>query len=173
MGRLAQFTLPEGGAPATWRVVDIFEGEEIIALASGQDGSVVVGTGAGNLYRLDPNSGQRTLLHHFSGPVLSVTQDRRNGHWYIEHQTPTTLLRMRPDASLAPLPMSLPANPGGSAVLQVGPDGRLYRLLGSVGVALLEVYDLPLWAESGEPCGDAVHCEEPGVCEAGLCVTEP
>ena len=173
LGRLAQFTVPEAGTPPSWRIVQVFPDDEIIALASGADGGVMVGTAAGKVYRVDPVSGGAEHLQTFSGPVLSITQNRRDGHWYLEHYTPSTLRRLRPDGTLGSLPPGIPQQPSGQATLQVGPDGSLYRLSGHGNQpAVLEVFDLPIWADLGDPCGADVVCDAPGACVSGVCVSD-
>ncbi|PKN54744.1 MAG: hypothetical protein CVU56_24940 [Deltaproteobacteria bacterium HGW-Deltaproteobacteria-14] len=171
LGRLVQFTLPEVDAPPTWRLAHVFEGEAILGLASGRDGSVLVGTNAGNLYRWDPIARVATLWQTWPGTVFSITQDRRNGHWYVETLAPETLHRLWPDGTERPLPPALPEHPTGQATLQYGPDGALYRLQGKVSsAATLERTPLPLWSAVGGPCSDVVLCEAPAECQGQVCV---
>jgi len=171
LGRLVQFTLPEVDTPPTWRTAHVFEGETIAALASGRDGSVIVGTNIGNLYRWDPIAQEATLWQSWPpGAVLSATQDRRNGHWYVETQNPETLRRLSPGGVERPLPEDLPVNPTGTGVLQYGPDAALYRLQGRTGAAApLDRYPLPLWSDIGGPCNAQVLCEPPAVCADSVC----
>ncbi|TNF28263.1 MAG: hypothetical protein EP329_18190 [Deltaproteobacteria bacterium] len=175
LGRLVQFTLPEADTPPTWRTAHVFAGETIAALASGRDGSVLVGTNKGNLYQWDPIAQEATLWQAWPpGAVLSATQDRRNGHWYVESQNPETLHRLWPDGTERPLPPNVPAAPTGTAILQYGPDGALYRLQGRTSAsAPLDRYPLPLWSPEGGPCSDEVLCEAPAVCASQVCVAPP
>ena len=83
-GRLVRFKLPDAAGIATWRTEHVFEGETIHGLSSGRDGSLWIGTIEGNLYQWDPITKQKNLLHTFAGPVLSITQERPTGDWYIE-----------------------------------------------------------------------------------------
>ena len=147
LGRLAHFTLPEDGAEPSWRVVHIFEGEQIAALATGRDGTVWVGTirhsAEGNLYRYDPVADTATHVRTYEGTAFSLTQDRRNGDWYAEVYGSPKLRRLAEDGTELPLPATVPADPGSIGVLQYGPDGKLYRLIISYsGDAGLDVYDL-------------------------------
>ena len=148
LGRLAQFTLPENGEEATWRVVQIFEGEQIANIASARDGTVMIGTlngrTLGNLYQYDPVNNMVTLIREWEATVFSITQDRRNGDWYVEVQAEPKIRRLAEDGSELPLPETVTLNPDFNGVLQYGPDGKLYRLIGRTqSDATLEVYDLP------------------------------
>lgn len=136
LGRLVRFTLPDEGVEPTWRVVHIFDGEEIFGLTSGRDGSIWVGTrttaGAGNLYRYDPAAGTAALVRAYEATVFSVTQNRANGDFYLEVRASPKLRRLAEDGSELSLPAGVPADPAEQGVLQMGPDGRLYRLIGRV-----------------------------------------
>ena len=66
LGHLVRFQLPDNNGVARWRTETIYSGETIYALSSGRDGSLLVGTLQGNLYRWDPVALQSTLLHSFS-----------------------------------------------------------------------------------------------------------
>jgi hypothetical protein len=149
LGRLAEFTSPTtAGQGATWRVVKIIHGEEIIGLASGRDGSVLVGTyagpGVGNLYQYDPVADAMSLVDTFDGPVLSITQHRSNGDWYVEIKGGDPKIhRLAEDLSSLALPTGVPASPDADGVLQWAPDGKLYRLQGAIDSnATLDSYDL-------------------------------
>jgi hypothetical protein len=149
LGRFAEFTPPtRAGEGATWRVVKILDGEEIIGLASGRDGSVLIGTRAtastGNLYVYDPVADAISLVDTYDGTVVSITQDRLQGDWYVEVIGGDPKIH-RLNEALAPtaLPAGVPPSPPGSAVLQWGPDGKLYRLQGSIdSSAMLDAYEL-------------------------------
>ena len=145
LGRLVQFTLPEAGQAARWRVVWILTGEHIGGLAAGRDGSVMVGTwaasGGGNLRRYDPVHRTLSLVAHYPGTVFSVTQARQSGDWYVDVQTSPGLYRLAEDGTPLALPPGVPADPGGDGALQVGPDNHLYRVVWSP--TTLQVYPLP------------------------------
>lgn len=142
-GRLVNFTLPDGDGVSTWRTDAIYEGEEIMGLSTGRDGSVLVGTHVGNLYRWDPVARSSTLLQTFSGGVISITQERPTGDWYVEVQADPKVVRLSEAGSLLTLPSTVPANPEEEGVLQWGPDGQLYRLRGQVSTrSVLESYPL-------------------------------
>ena len=169
-GRLVQFTLPEPDAPPTWRLVHVFEGEAILGLATGRDGSVLVGTDVGHLYQWDPVARVATLWQTYGGTVFSITQDRRNGNWYLETRTPETIRRLWPDGTERPLPPGVPEHPPGLGTVQYGPDGALYRLRGQVASATpLDRWPLPLWSPVGGPCSDVVLCEPPAACQGQVC----
>ena len=175
LGRLAVFTLPEGDTEPAWRIAHIFEGEQIANLASARDGTLVVATLReryyGALHRYDPVSRVATRVRDYDAPVFSVTQDRRNGDIYIEVQTAPRIRRLWEDGTERPLPPSVASDPAGDGVLQYGPDGRLYRLVGRTSsAATLGVYELPLWARAGEICGEQIRCEAPATCVDALCV---
>ena len=150
VGELVQFTLPQPGIEPTWRRVAKFTGEEIVGLAGGRDGSVmvganVIGVAAGRLYRYEPNGGAPVLVRSFGGTVHSITQNRQSGEWYVETQDPATKVwRLGEDGADLGLPTTVPANPAGNGVLQISPDNRLYRLIGGTSsAATLETYDIP------------------------------
>ena len=148
LGRLAQFTLPGPTGVATWRIVGLFEGEEILGLAAGRDTTVLVGTkvsaAEGRLYRYDPITETATLLATYPGPVYSITQARWTGDWYLAVDAVPEIVRLAEDATtVLPLPASIPADPPNMGVLQWAPDGQLYRLIGyGDAVGTLEVYPL-------------------------------
>ena len=78
------------------------------------------------------------------GTVVSITQDRLQGDWYVEVIGGDPKIH-RLNEALAPtaLPAGVPPSPPGSAVLQWGPDGKLYRLQGSIdSSAMLDAYEL-------------------------------
>ena len=143
VGRLVNFTLPDSSGVSTWRTDAVFAGEEIIGLASGRDGSVMVGTHLGNLYRWDPVLATSTLVETFGGGVISITQERPTGDWYVEVQADPKIVRLSEAGVMETLPATVPANPEEEGVLQWGPDGQLYRLRGQVAAdSTLEVYPL-------------------------------
>jgi hypothetical protein len=147
-GRLAEFTLPEPGKPPTFRIARVIEGEQIFGLAGGRDGSVWVGTYVsptkGNLYRYDPFYNILTLIESFGGAIFSITQERRSGDWYIETRTTPKIVRLAEFGAPLPLPATVPADPANQGVLQAGPDGKLYRLIGRIDTnSTLNVYELP------------------------------
>ena len=149
LGRLVEFTAPtQAGQGATWRVVKILEGEEIIGLATGRDGSVLVGTyvssGVGRLHHYDPTSDAVTVVGTYDGTVLSITQSRITGDWYIELQgTSPKLRRLSEQFTPLALPATVPESPEEDGVLQWGPDDKLYRLRGRTAApSTLEVYEL-------------------------------
>ncbi|MCC6749898.1 MAG: hypothetical protein IT371_19695 [Deltaproteobacteria bacterium] len=147
-GRLAQFTLPEGGKEPTWRVVKIIQGEQILGLAAGRDGSVMVGTYVsateGRLYRYNPVADTLTLVRSYKGTVFSITQDRSSGDWYLEVRATPKLVRLAEDGSPLVLPSGVPADPASEGILQVGPDRKLYRLIGIAdGPSNLASFALP------------------------------
>jgi len=143
VGRLVNFTLPDAAGVSTWRTDAIYPGEEILGLATGRDGSVLVGTHQGNLYRWDPIAVSSTLLQTFTGPVFTITQERPTGDWYVGVQADPQIVRLSEAGTELPLPATVPANPAGEGVLQWGPDGQLWRLQGEVSAnATLDVYPL-------------------------------
>ncbi|MCP4871658.1 MAG: hypothetical protein GY898_23355 [Proteobacteria bacterium] len=148
LGRLAQFTLPTSTGVASWRVVAIFEGEEILGLAAGRDTTVLVGTkisaSEGRLYRYDPTTDSSTLLATYAGPVYSITQARWTGDWYLAIDAVPEIVRLAEDGTtVLPLPASIPEDPPNMGVLQWAPDGQLYRLIGyGDTTSPLEVYAL-------------------------------
>ena len=144
IGRLVNFTLPDSSGISTWRTDAIYAGEEIIGLATGRDGSVLVGTSAGNVYKWDPVAETNTLLQTFAGAVFTITQERPTGDWYLGVQADPQIIRLSEAGALLPLPATVPANPDAEeGVLQWGPDGQLWRLRGQVGSnAGLDVYPL-------------------------------
>jgi hypothetical protein len=142
-GRLVNFTLPDSDGVSSWRTDAIYAGEEIIGLSTGRDGSVLVGTHLGNLYRWDPVARVSTVLQTFAGGVISMTQERPTGDWYVEVQADPKVVRLSEAGALLSLPGTVPANPDEEGVLQWGPDGQLYRLRGQVASdATLEIYPL-------------------------------
>ncbi len=149
LGRLAQFTLPTSTVDPSYRVVAIFEGEEILGLAAGRDTSVLVGTkvsaSEGRLYRFDPVTEQATLLGTYEAPVYSITQARWSGDWYIAVDAVPEIRRLAEDGTTAlPLPAGIPDDPDQMGVLEWAPDGQLYRLIGhGDSAAILEVYAIP------------------------------
>jgi len=136
LGRLAQFTLPAGSTQPTFRVVATIAGEEIIGLASAGNSSVLVGTyagaSAGKLYRYDPVAGTLTSVASFGGAVYSITEDRKTGDVYVEILGTPKIHRLSSSFAPLALPSGVPASPSGEGVLQVGPDGKLYRLIGTL-----------------------------------------
>ena len=137
------FTLPDSSGVSTWRTDAIYAGEEILGLASGRDGSVLVGTDQGNVYKWDPVAATSTLLQTFTGAVFTITQERPTGDWYIGVQADPQIVRLSEAGALLPLPSTVPPTPPGEGVLQWGPDGQLYRLQGQVSSnATLDVYPL-------------------------------
>ncbi len=148
LGRLAEFTLPEPGVEPTFRVVTVYPGEEVLNLASTGSGDVLVATkapGGGALHRYSPATGQSTLVAAFPVPVYSVVEEPRRGELYLQLVSgPVGLLRLAADGGSLALPAGVPAGAGTHAVLQLGPDGQLYRLHGvSNGTSTLDVYPLP------------------------------
>ncbi len=149
LGRLARFTLPTATADPTWRVVAIFEGEEILGLAAGRDGSVLVGTkvsaSEGRLYRIEADDETPTLLATYEAPVYSITQARWDGDWYIAVDAVPEVRRLAEDGvTPLTLPAGIPMDPPFMGVLEWAPDGQLYRLIGrGDSAATLEVYPLP------------------------------
>ncbi|MCO4769671.1 MAG: hypothetical protein KDA24_06530 [Deltaproteobacteria bacterium] len=144
VGRLVNFTLPDASGIATWRTDAIYAGEEILGLATGRDGSVLVGTSAGNVYKWDPVALTSTLLQTFTGAVFTITQERPTGDWYIGVQADPQIVRLSEAGAILALPATVPATPDSEeGVLQWGPDGQLYRLRGQVSSnAGLDVYPL-------------------------------
>jgi hypothetical protein len=143
-GRLVQFTLPTATAGASWRVAAIFEGELILGLATGRDSSVLIGTDQGNVYRWDPVASTSTLLQTYAGAVFSITQHRTQGDWYLEVRADPKIVRLSEAGVPMALPAGVPANPAEEGVLQWGPDGQLYRLIGHADSAsTLTPYPLP------------------------------
>jgi hypothetical protein len=145
LGRVAQFAPPTGSAEPTFRIVTAFTDETVLSLAPSGDGSVLAGTLAsadeGRLHRIAP-SGEAALIVTLPAPVFSVTEDRRNGDIYLELFSGSPKIRRysASGTSLA-LPAALPPDPGGTGVLQYGPDAKLYRLVGNiVGEATLDAY---------------------------------
>lgn len=149
VGRLAQFTLPEVGTEPSFRVVAVFERSTIVGLASGRAGEIMVGTSSitgGDLHRYDPTQGSTTRVRRFGGTVASITQDRRNGDWYVEEvgTSSSTLHRLSEQGQPLSLPSALPLHPVGRGTLQVGPDDRLYRVqIAANATSGLEVWTLP------------------------------
>ncbi len=154
-GQLVQFTLPTVDLAPTWRVVHRFEGEAIIALASGRDGAVIAGTvvldepgapgdpGSGSLYRYDPVNRRVERVTRFAAAARSATQDRRNGDWYVEVDNSPRLRRFSETFEPRELPAGVPADPAGQGALQYSPDGRLYRVVGSTdGLSPMGIFDL-------------------------------
>ena len=145
IGRLVNFTLPDSNGISSWRTDAVYAGEEILGLATGRDGSVLVGTNLGNLYRWDPVSSVSTLLQTFPGAVFTITQERPTGDWYVGVQAVPQIVRLSEGGVILPLPATVPGTPDSEdGVLQWGPDGQLYRLRGQVTTnAGLDVYPLP------------------------------
>jgi N-acetylmuramoyl-L-alanine amidase len=142
-GRLVNFTLPDSSGISTWRTDAIFAGEEILGLATGRDGSVLIGTDQGNVYKWDPVAATSTLLQTFTGAVFTITQERPTGDWYLGVQADPQIVRLSEAGIILPLPATVPPTPPGEGVLQWGPDGQLYRLQGEVSTnATLDVYPL-------------------------------
>ena len=142
-GRLVQFTLPTASAGPTWRVAAIYPGELILGLATGRDGSVMVGTDLGNLYRWDPVAETSTLVQTFGGAVFSITQHRTQGDWYLELRAEPKIVRLSEAGAPLALPAGVPASPPMEGVLQWAPDGQLYRLIGDAdGTSNLTPYPL-------------------------------
>ncbi len=142
-GRLARFTLPDAAGESTWRTEHVYDGETLVGLATGRDGSVLVGTDAGNVYRWDPVARTSALIATVGGAVLSLTQERPTGDWYLEVQADPKIVRLSELGAPLALPPTVPPTPAGEAALQWGPDGRLWRLQGNVtGSSILEAFEL-------------------------------
>jgi hypothetical protein len=132
----------------TFRVVALYPGEEILNLASTSSGEVLVATrtaAGGALHRYNPARRVSAAIAAFPAPVYSVVEDPRHGDYYLELLSGSPrLLRLLPDGGGLPLPDGVPSSSGTNAVLQFGPDHRLYRLGGVTnGTSSLEVYDFP------------------------------
>ena len=79
----------------------------------------------------------------FPGAVFSVTEDRATGDVYAEVRTSPKIVRLAADGALLSLPSGVPEDPPADGVLQMGPDGQLYRLRGAVDSAAgLDVYPI-------------------------------
>jgi len=142
-GRLVRFNLPTLDAGPTWRVDTVFDDEVIQGLATGRNGSVLVGTAQGNLYSWNPVSASATLLQTYGGAVYSITQSRVTGRWFIEVRDNPKIRALSESGQPLALPSSLPENPEEEGVLQWGPDRRLYRLIARINsMADLEVWSL-------------------------------
>lgn len=139
LGRLAAFTLPAPGVEPTWRVVAIFEGEEILGLSSARDGTVLVGTKdaaiGGRLHRYDPTTHTSTVIADYPGTVFSITEDRHTGDIYLEVRASPKIRRLSERGAPLPLPATVPADPPSEGVLTYGPDQALYRLIGNSNAA--------------------------------------
>lgn len=148
LGRLAEFTLPEGTTEPTFRIAAVYANEEILNLASTSSGEVLVATATasgGALHRYNPATHSSQTVNTFSAPVYSAAEDPRHGDYYVELLSGSNrLLRLATDGGTLALPNGVPAQVSDNAVLQFGPEHSLYRLSGvGSGASALGVYPIP------------------------------